>query len=667
MAAVFLSLVFCVQGQHVLPYGSGVPGGLQPFGFNQGVAPAGNIVRAAPLPRNQGSPNLLPNLNIPAPALEIGRSFKRPEGEYGLGSIFESGRTSFPGGASVANGHGRLAGQLGLGNAFVERGVAPGSYRSPGRIIRLQKREADPTAFHAPEDTHASRTSPTSQDKNENLQVAESNPGEIRSYRIREGEYDGGAKYRLAKESLKLNPRKGISFKKPDGQYGIGTVSGGASPTSYPVVPGFAPRLKKFHSATGLEGFPRDDTLAGITTPNVATLGHATLSRTGRSFKKPEGEYGIGSILGESTPVGPYFHHLRKRQAIGSGKVTAVVVEYDKDSEAPSPRVMPPPNNYAPVVGLTVEDPPGGAPDRFVLKNVIYKKRPGALKPTGLVEPSPRKTVLRIPDSIILPSSTQSHPPTAGVHVRHSTTPLPVTQVTGRKHEVSPSTTHAPSATIEFRPTFSADNFHQTPPHPPQRQAPAPRPFKSTSFFATFPKSLPGFPTKPTNPPKPADHSHKLSAPPLVGVPPGQVVYNRQLASSVPVQPVRSSPPFQSRPPLPPLPTPVPTQPPVQVQQVYPQQQFQSAPQAYPGTVQAPEGLYQQYTPLAPGTYPVPQQPPVAQFDQASFGLSYPDVLPGSYVQARSARSAEDIIRDAAFDTSSVYALSKRIVQNVHS
>uniref|UniRef100_V5IBB2 Putative secreted protein n=2 Tax=Ixodes ricinus TaxID=34613 RepID=V5IBB2_IXORI len=391
LATIWLSLVFCVQGQHVVSYGQRVSGSAQPFVFNQGVVRPENLIATSQYSNAPPNPRELPNLRIPAPALEIGQNFRRPDGQYGVGSIFENGRTSIPVGASVASGRSSLSDQLGLGNVFLERAAGAGLQGGYRRIVRLRKRAADESLDIPAFDKEGEELKFESTENKETL-VSDAGLGATLSAPLEEPapitkqwQYDGGYKYRLAKAAIKSNPRKGISFKIRDGEYKVGSVY---DSTSLPLSleKRQAPPTKKFLPAISSEvSSSRSKAFRGV--PKRGEL------PTGISFKKPEGAYGIGSIFGKGTPVGfEHLHHLAKRQAVGSGKVTAVIVEFDKDAENRAPVNPPASSQFRPGFGFNVQVPPNldERTSKLVLKNVVYRKRPGALKPAVISDP-PKK------------------------------------------------------------------------------------------------------------------------------------------------------------------------------------------------------------------------------------------------------------------------------------
>ncbi|XP_077541595.1 uncharacterized protein LOC144153760 [Haemaphysalis longicornis] len=631
LATILLPLFLCVQGQRYVPYGLGLGG------IPSGQVPAENIIRAPPLPNAPISNGPSVNYNLP-----IGHSYKRPEGEYGIASVVQNGRLAIPNGATVAaNGNGRLTQALGLGSIYVERGANGASLTHPGRLVRIQKRSAD-----------------------ESLDAAGSHPETkvigTPTYRKRE-EYDHGSLYRLAKEALKKNPRKGISFKKAEGSYGIASIHEGSTPPRSVD----AEELKKLEDKINQEYAVQNK--APSSPVELRKFVEVPLEQpTGVSFETAEGAYGV-------SPAFYPFHSRHRRQAVGSGSVTAVLVDFDGDGDdaAPAP---PTTNSFAPVVGFTVREPEGGTPSKHILKNVVFRKRPDGVKPTLSAE-APKKHVLRIPDSIELPPFGVSPRKTAEESPDLQTVALPA----GHRASKRPTSRKPTSvATIEFRPTFPVEHIHPAlpplPTSPPRTSKPSQS--HSPSHDSAQKKALAK---------TPAD-SHKLDASPLVAVPPGQVVYNRQLAASVPVQPVHkiSAP---SRPPAVPTLRPAPTgrqfltQPqlrPATQQTVQVRQPLQpqatviaqpppihtvGAPQAvaspYPGA------LYQQYTPFDPATYQVPQ--PVQTFQPAHYTLPYSAIVGDPYIQARIARSTAAKQQGSAFDASSVYDLSRRIIQGVHS
>ncbi|CAN7936895.1 unnamed protein product [Ixodes hexagonus] len=725
LATVWLSVVFCVQGQQVVPYEQRVSGSAVPFGFNQGklgwifagVVRPENYIASAPLSNAPPNPRELPNLRIPAPALEIGQTFRRPDGQYGIGSIFENGRTSIPAGASIANGRGSLGDQLGLGNLFVERAAGAGAQGEFRRVVRLGKRAVDESLDIPAFDKEGEVLKFESTENQETLATDEvsdatpSAPLEQPAPLTKEWQYDGGYKYRLAKAAIKSNPRKGISFKLRDGEYKMGSVFD-STPSPVFFENRREPLPKKYIAEISAEADSNQSK------PLLEIPYHGELP-SGAPYKKPEGEYGIGTVFAEGIPSGfEKIHHLAKRQAVGSGKVTPVVVEFDKDAETHGPVNPPASSQFRPGFGFHVQVPPNldERTSKLVLKNVVFRKRPGAFKPAIVSDP-PKKPVLKIPDSIELPPSTFPRQTTAGVTGQEPVTSTPAQQSSAPTPAPNPTS----GATIGFRPTFPAEHFpssqspHQLNPlnTPVHHKSPTARHFPKTSAhppLPTFPPKSP-FQTK-HHAPKPLTQSHKLSASPLVAVPPGQIVYNRQLASSIPAhaQPFRSQVSLLQKPPASPSPLQAvqqvtqtrqvqPAPPPQQipapqptpglqpatalpqaprvhqvqhVQSVYPPPpQLQSdppapapVPQPYPGVVQSPGALYQQYSPFDPATYPVAQP---GQFDQPTYGLPYPTLLSDPFVQARTARSAARKLREDSLSASSVYALSKRIVEGVHS
>lgn len=578
------------------------------------------------------------NYNLP-----IGHSYKRPEGEYGIASVVQNGRLAIPNGATVAaSGNGRLAQHLGLGSIYVERGANGASLTHPGRLVRIQKRSTD-----------------------ESLDAAGSHPetkvSGASAYRKRE-EYEHRSLYKLAKEALKKNPRKGISFKKAEGSYGIASIHEGSVPPRNVDAEELKKLEDKINQEYALQIRPPGSPVEPRKFVEVP-LEHST----GVSFETAERAYGV-------SPAFYPFHSRHRRQAVGSGSVTAVLVDFDRDGDDAGP-APPATNNFAPVVGFTVREPEGGTPSKHILKNVVFRKRPDGAKPTLSAE-VPKKHVLRIPDSIELPPFGVAPRRTAEESPDLQTVALPAGHHAGKR----PTSSRKPTsvATIEFRPTFPVEHIHPALP-------PLPKSSPRTSKPSLSPSQSHDSAQKKTHVKASAD-SHKLDASPLVAVPPGQVVYNRQLAASVPVQPVRK-PSAPSRPPAVPTLRPAPTgqqfltQPQlrpathqtVQVRQSLqpqatviaqpPQIQTVGAPQAvaspYPGA------LYQQYTPFDPATYQVPQ--PVQTFQPAHYALPYSAVVGDPYIQARIARSTAAKQQGSAFDASSVYDLSRRIIQGVHS
>ncbi|XP_077487396.1 uncharacterized protein LOC144098542 [Amblyomma americanum] len=669
LAIVLLASFLCVHGQRYIPYGVGTSG------IQTGQVPAANIIRAPPLPNVPVSPGPAVNLNLP-----IGRSFKTPEGAYGVGSVVQNGRLAIPAGATVAaNGNGRLTEVLGLGSLYIERGANGGSLTTPGRLVRIQKRSPGEI--------------PDTPIRSEDLITSESelSGAAVLPKHLKKDEYDRTSLYRLAKEALKKNPRKGISFKKPEGSYGVGSVFEGHNPRFSEG----SEKHKKFEAKLSREYPVHRDALSSPDGLVGALADHSK----GVSYKKPEGEYGVSSVFEDFGLFNPFFHRRQKRQAVGSGSVTAVLVDFDKDDSAPQPPLAPT-SSFAPVVGFMVQEPEGGTPSKHILKNVIYRKRPGGLKPSDV----PTKPVLRIPDSIELPPL-GGVPDQAGEESPDiQTVALPAAPRVSAPPKPIVSRKATSTATIEFRPTFPVENI-------PPALPPLPRPSSIRSKTSHFHGDTHG-PKKTT--PKPVAETHKLGASPLVAVPPGQVVYNRQLASSVPVQPVRTSL-GQSRPPA--VPTQVlrpgptaqrvfnqpqaqvaaPGQPQLHLQpnvvaaapgpaaapqpavHVQPQLQTQprviAAPQAPAPQLQAvaaapyPGALYQQYTPLDPSTYQVGQPGQIHPYQHNPYAFPYATIVADPYGQARIARSTAGRLRYQAspFDASSVYDLSKRIIQGVHS
>ncbi|KAH7937351.1 hypothetical protein HPB49_011053 [Dermacentor silvarum] len=662
LASVLLALFICVRGQQYVPYGPGLNG------IQTGQVPAANIIRAPPLPNAPVSSSPVVNLNLP-----IGRSYKAPEGAYGIGSVVQNGRISIPPGATVAaNGNGRLTDVLGLGSLYVERGVSGGS---PGRLVRIQKRSADESRdvrHHYEEDLRTA--------------VRELTGAGVLPRHTKHVEYDRESMYRLAKEAIKKNPRKGISFKKPEGGYGVGSIFDSVNPPFSKDTENH----KKLEAKVSRKYPVREDA------PNSPEEALRTLADhpKGVSYKKPEGEYGVASLFDTTTLFNPFFHRRHRRQAVGSGSVTAVLVDFDKDTDSPAQPPSAPTSSFAPVVGFTVQEPEGGTPSKHILKNVIYRKRPGSFKPAFSPDAPPTKHVLRIPDSIELP-------PLGGIPEKTGEESpdiqIVASQGTARSKPVV-SRKATSTATIEFRPTFPVE--HIKPALPPLPR-PSTRHHSKASHSHTDASALKKAPAKSMT------ESHKLATSPLVAVPPGQVVYNRQLAASVPVQPVRNVG-LQSRPPAVPTQTlrPVPTvqrvfsQPQLQATaqptaQVQPQLQAQhnvvaaapaAAPQstlqvqppvvaAAPPQLQAvaaspyPGALYQQYTPLDPTTYQVAQPGQYQTFHHSPYALPYAAIVADPYNQARIVRSTAGRLRQQAspFESSSTYYLTKRIIQGVHS
>ncbi|EEC04046.1 hypothetical protein IscW_ISCW016960, partial [Ixodes scapularis] len=286
-ATIWLSFVFCVQGQQVVSYGQRVSGSAQPFVFNQGVVRPENLIASAQYSNAPPNPRELPNLRIPAPALEIGQNFRRPDGQYGVGSIFENGRTSIPAGATVASGRSSLTDQLGLGNVFVERAAGAGLQGGYRRIVRLRRRAADESLDIPAFDKEGEELKFESTENKETLvsdaglDATLSAPLEEPAPITKQWQYDGGYKYRLAKAAIKSNPRKGISFKIRDGEYKVGSVYDSASlPLS--LEKRQAPPNKKFVPAISTEvSSSRSKVFRGV--PKRGEL------PTGISFKKPEG------------------------------------------------------------------------------------------------------------------------------------------------------------------------------------------------------------------------------------------------------------------------------------------------------------------------------------------------------------------------------------------
>ncbi|XP_075553116.1 uncharacterized protein LOC142585909 [Dermacentor variabilis] len=668
LASALLAIFTCVQGQQYVPYGPGLNG------IQTGQVPAANIIRAPPLPNAPVSSGPAVNLNLP-----IGRSYKAPEGAYGIGSVVQNGRLSFPPGATVAaNGNGRLTDALGLGSLYIERGVNGGSLTSPGRLVRIQKRSVDQSRDlrrHYEEDLRTA--------------VTELVGAGVLPRHTKHDDYDRVSLYRLAKEAIKKNPRKGVSFKKPEGEYGVGSVFD----TVNPRFSKDTEKHKKLEAMVSQKYPVRED---APNSPEEALRDLADHPKV-VSYKKPEGEYGVASLFDRTTLFNPFFHRRHRRQAVGSGSVTAVLVDFDKDTDSPAHPSSAPTSSFAPVVGFTVQEPEGGTPSKHILKNVIFRKRPGSFK-TGLsTDSSLTKHVLRIPDSIELPplggipeNTGEESPDIQTVASQGSARPKPI---------VSRKTTS--TATIEFRPTFPVE--HIKPALPPLPR-PSARHHSKASHSPTDASALKKAPAKSTT------ESHKLATSPLVAVPPGQVVYNRQLSASVPVQPVRNVG-LQSRPPAVPTQTSrlTPTvqrvfsQPQLQATaqptaQVHPQLQAQhsvvaAAPaatpqstlQVQPAVVAAPPptapqlqavaaspypgALYQQYTPLDPTTYQVAQPGQYQTFHHSPYALPYAAIVADPYNQARIVRSTAGRLRQQAspFDSSSIYYLTKRIIEGVHS
>ncbi|KAL3245121.1 hypothetical protein MRX96_018259 [Rhipicephalus microplus] len=671
LASALLALFVCVQGQEYFPYGAGLSG------IQTGQVPAANIIRAPPLPNAPLSPGSAPNLNLP-----LGRSYKQPEGAYGIGSVVRNGRVSIPPGATVAaNGNGRLTDALGLGSLYIERGANGGSLRSPGRLVRIQKRSADESRggrFYYSEDVSTA--------------ASELSGAGVLPKHDKQDWHDRTSLYKLAKEALKKNPRKGISFKKPEGRYGVGSIFDGVNPP-------FRSDTEKHKTFEGRVG--RKYSVDEHVTFSPEALRVLADRTKGVSYKKPEGGYSVALLFDRETLFKPFIYRRHRRQAVGSGSVTAVVVEFDKDTDAPAPPRSPPTSSFAPVVGFTVREPEGGTPSKHILKNVIYRKRPGSIKPAVSQDAPPTKPVLRIPDSIQLPpfvggsqKSGEKSPDTKTVAVH-----VPSQEDTRPKPTISKKTTS--TATIEFRPTFPVG--HTKPALPPLPRPSTPRHSKTSHSDTDTSSSKKA-------PPKSTSESHKLATTPLVAVPPGQVVYNRQLAGSVPVQPVRNVA-LQSRPPATPTqtlrPTPtvqrVPTTQPQlhaarqPTPRVHPHIQAQpnviaaapaqSTVQVQPTVVAAPPptapvpqiqtiaaspypgALYQQYTPLDPNTYQVVQPAQYQTFQHSPYTLPYAAIVADPYNQARIVRSTVGRLRQQAspYHSSSVYDLTKRIIQGVHS
>ncbi|KAL1419245.1 hypothetical protein MTO96_005339 [Rhipicephalus appendiculatus] len=501
----------------------------------------------------------------------------------------------------------------------------------------------------------------------------------------KQDDYDRTSLYKLAKEALKKNPRKGISFKKPEGKYGIASIFDGVNPS----FTSDTEKHKIFEAKLGRK-YPVDEHAPNSPEEALRILAEHP---KGVSYKKPEGKYSVAPLFDRETLFNPFIYRRHRRQAVGSGSVTAVVVDFDKDTDAPAPPRSPPTSSFAPVVGFTVQEPEGGTPSKHILKNVIYRKRPGSFKPALSPDAPPTKPVLRIPDSIELP-------PFVGVPHKSGeespdiqTVALPVPSQDGTRPKPIVSRKTTSTATIEFRPTFPVE--HIKPALPPLPRPSTPRHSKAShsNTDSSSPKKAP---------PKSTSESHKLATAPLVAVPAGQVVYNRQLAGSVPVQPVRNVA-LQSRPPAIPTQTVqrVPTQPQLQAAQTAPRvhphlqaqpnlvaaAQAQSTLQVQPTVVAAPPppapapqlqtvaaspypgALYQQYTPLDPNTYQVAQPAQYQTFQHSPYTLPYAAIVADPYNQARIVRSTLARLRQQAspYHSSSVYDLTKRIIQGVHS
>lgn len=666
LAPVLLALFVCVQGQEYFPYGAGLSG------IQTGQVPAANIIRAPPLPNAPISSGPAVNLNLP-----LGRSYKQPEGAYGIGSVVRNGRIAIPPGATVAaNGNGRLTDVLGLGSLYIERGANGGSLTSPGRLVRIQKRSADESRglrFHYSEGLSTA--------------ALELSGAGVLPRHAKQDEYDRASLYKLAKEALKKNPRKGISFKKPEGKYGVASIFDGV----HPRFSSDAEKQKILEDKVGRK-YPVHEHAPN--SPEEA-LRIVAEHPKGVSYKKPEGEYSIAPLFDRATLFNPFIYRRHRRQAVGSGSVTAVLVDFDKDTDAPAQPRSPPTSSFAPVVGFTVQEPEGGTPSKHILKNVIYRKRPGSFKPALSPDAPPTKPVLRIPDSIELPPLASIPHKSGEESPDIQTVALPVASQVSVRPKPIVSRKATSTATIEFRPTFPVE--HIKPALPPLPRPTTPRHSKASHSNTDSLKKAP---------PKSTAQSHNLATTPLVAVPAGQVVYNRQLAGSVPVQPVQNVA-LQSRPPAIPTQTLRPT-PTVQRVLTQPQHQAVAQPttrvhphlQAQPNIVAAapaqstlqvqptvvaapapapqlqtvaaspyPGALYQQYTPLDPNTYQVAQPGQYQTFQHSPYTLPYAAIVADPYSQARIVRSTLGRLRQQAspYYSSSVYDLTKRIIQGVHS
>lgn len=671
LASVLLALLVCAHGQY-LPYGGGLSG------IQTGQVPAANIIRAPPLPNAPISSGPAVNLNLP-----LGHSYKPPEGAYGIGSVVKNGRISIPPGATVAaNGNGRLTDVLGLSSIYIERGVNGGSLTSPGRLVRIQKRSADESRderLHYVDDLSTA--------------ASELTGAGVVPRHAKQDAYDRVSLYKLAKEALKKNPRKGISFKKPEGKYGVASIFDSVNPLFHSDTE----KHKKLEVGVSQKYPVHGDAPSSPEEALRALADH----QKGVSHKKPEGEYSIAPVFDRATLFNPFIYRRHKRQAVGSGSVTAVLVDFDKDTDTPVPPPSAPTSSFAPVVGFTVREPEGGTPSKHILMNVIYRKRPGAFKPALSPHASPTKPVLRIPDSIELPPFGGVPHKTGEESPDIQTVALPASSHASPRPKPIVSRKTTSTATIEFRPTFPVE--HIKPALPPLPRPSTPRHSKGShsNTDTSSPKKTPA---------KSASESHKLAETPLVAVPAGQVVYNRQLSASVPVQPVRNVA-LQSRPPAVPTPTLRPTttaqgvltQPQVQavaqptargppqihahpniVTAAPPQQTLQVQPAvvaAPPPPAPAPQlqtvaaspypgALYQQYTPLDPNTYQVAQPTQYQTFQHSPYALPYAAIVADPYTQARIVRSTVARLRQqqaSPFYPSSVYDLTKRIIQGVHS
>lgn len=502
----------------------------------------------------------------------FGVSYKKPEGEYGVASVFDrptNGRYAVTYGRElyrvrrqaqltrprIAYSYKKPEGQYGVSSVYSRppNGAFPVTYGTG--LYRTKREAAEPSR-----------------------------------------ETTGGAKF-------------AVSFKKPEGEYGVGSIHERPPPANYPTVDGDVYDIKHFKKNPQADWLkepsnerkePYDDRTHLITVP----------------VERSQERYGAGTVFSSSSSHRrPLEIHsevsmdLEEALRISSSDESPVIVAPDEESPA-APRRRP----------FTIVKATGAfGRRRPLVKRVVFRK---AINEDADEEASPRP-VLRIPDSIVLP----------GDRPHHHQDPQHLQPVPPLIRHVTVST-----APIEYAPAFPFGTSDVQPggtPQTPQETVPVHNP--NNQHGSAHHSSL-------------GDKKHLKHATPtrpptteLVPVHTSKFVFNRNFASRIPAgrfktpsgaqspyaasagqdNPVQAPalPVQQARPPASPsLPPAVPTAVLAPVQPTY------------ANYLQAPV-TYTPYAPIQHSSYPVLEQPQHPAYSTVGYSAPYPEFLVNTYGQ----------------------------------
>ncbi|XP_064473490.1 uncharacterized protein LOC135388099 [Ornithodoros turicata] len=327
LALVLLTVALCVSGvpapqDGTAGYGARVPAAPQ-RGYSVPISPEARSSSLGPPPPSlaevAGGAFIGTSISDPIPGRYpvrpsqvennnqggLAYEYKKPEGEYGVSSIFErvptvrypvtfgrgqyrlkreavAAKSAVEGTPRIAVSYKKPEGKYGVGS--IRERPANGGYPVSlgGGVYRVKRRA-----------------------------IAEGGLPIAVSYKKPEGQYGiasikdrptsgrypvnlGGGVYRVKRQTIAGNsPRLAVSYKKPEGEYGLGSIQQRPANGGYPVSYG-----------TGLYRFKRE---ALDVSPKARAADTTTTNkpRIAVSFKKPEGEYGIGSIA-DRPPTSEY-------------------------------------------------------------------------------------------------------------------------------------------------------------------------------------------------------------------------------------------------------------------------------------------------------------------------------------------------------------------------